>query len=288
MASFWETDDRTADEIEARRRESLDRWDRLGRGTDEIDPETGERGVTPTLDDLIPDYSYEDPNAVRGPERSELAGAEGSRFDIQNALRMLQEQASTQGLTNAERQMSESMRRRQEQAARGSREAALQQMEARGMGSSGLSLLSQMQASEDAGQRSADFDAQMAMAAQQRMLQALQGYGQLGANYYGQSFEQDATRRSAQDDFSRWQTDYARGVHGRNTERRNEAARARSDAYQQQYENRYRHERERAGLSQGYEGQRWDEQRRQQDRADRAQESAWNTGTGLLSSYGGG
>lgn len=281
MPSFWETDNRTADEIEARRGEALSRWDQLGIGTDEVNPETGERGFNPTIEDLIPDYVYEDANAVRGPARSELGQARGDDGAVREALRMLQEQASTKGLTAAEREMSESMRRRQEQGARGAREASMQQMEARGMGGSGMSMLAQMQASEDAGERASGFDAQMAMAAQQRALQAMQGYGQLGATYNNQSFEQAATRGSAIDDYNRWQADYGRDVQQRNTDRRNVGAERTSGAYQQRYDNETDRERERAGMSMGYEGARWDEQRRQQDRADRAQESAASSVTGL-------
>lgn len=194
----------------------------------------------PSADDLAVDYEQE--GYVGGPESSELGGARADNraIDAQmGALQQMQEWGRG-GATDADRAMSDMFQRRQGQMARSDREAAMQQAQARGMGGSGLSFLSQQQAGEAAAGRQADFQAQQMQAIQQRALQAMQSAGALGSQARGQSFGEDSTRRSAIDDFNRWNTDYARGREGRNTDRRNQTRESRSNARQTAYGNRER------------------------------------------------
>jgi hypothetical protein len=247
------------------------------------------RGSAPTADDLTPEYTMEDPYAasVRGPERSELGFANGEDYYVQEALRGLQQQAQ-QGFTPAEQQMMEMGQRQQAQMARSQRDALAQQAEARGMGGSGLSYLAQQQAGEAATGQLSDYQTQMAMQAQQRALQGMQAYGALGSQFYGQSFDQDATRRSAIDDFNRWQTEYRRDVEGRNAGRRDRTAEGRAGATQQAWENDYRGARDQASDRGTYGNAVSNEQRYQQQRDDERMQGYMDMASNVVGGAGGG
>jgi len=247
------------------------------------------RGSAPTADQLTPEYTMEDPYAdsVRGPDRSELAFANGEDYYVTEALRGLQRQAQ-EGFTPAEQQMMEANQRQQAQMARSQRDALSQQAEARGMGGAGLSFLSQQQAGEAATGQQADYQAQMAMAAQQRALQGMQAYGSLGSQFYGQSFDQDATRRSAIDDFNRWQTEYRRDVGERNANRRDRTAEGRAGANQQSWENQYRAGRDQAADRGQYGNAVSNEQRYQQQRDDERMQGYMDSVTSIAGGAAGG
>lgn len=246
------------------------------------------RETAPTADDLTAQYTEEDPYLVDrlGPDRAEGGFATGEDYSLNAALRMLQEQAGTQGFTGAERQMMDASSRQQAQMARSQRDALMQQAEARGMGGSGMSLVSSQLAGEQATQRQADFEAQMAMAAQQRALQAMQSLGQLGAQQYGESFQQDAYRRGAIDDFNRWQTEYRMGASERNAGRRDAQAEQRASGAQQAWENQYRAARDQQSDRAGYGNAISGEQRYQQDRDDARMQGAIDSATSLASGGG--
>jgi hypothetical protein len=255
---FLDSDDvRNEDEYRGREWQTQDAMRRLGESA-------------PTVDDLVADYSMENAYGadVRGPDRSELGTAHGEDNYINAALRMLQEQAGTQGFTPAERAMMQASERNQAQMARSQRDAIAQQAEARGMGGSGMALVQSQLAGEQATQRQADYQAQMQMAAQQRALQSMQALGGLGGAYYGQTFDQEATRRGAIDDFNRWQTEYRRDVSGRNAQRRDAQAEQRAGGSQQVYENSYQRTRDEAGDRGEYGNAIVGERRFQQQRDD--------------------
>lgn len=236
-------------------------------------------GSAPSADDLAVDYEQEGDIAYQGDMREGVAGAYGGGFGEaaqRRALAQMERLYQEGGLTGADRAMMDSVRRAQEQAARGQREAIVQQANARGMGGSGTSLLAQMQGSDAAQSRAADFDAQMAQAAQQRAFQAMQASAGLGGQMRGQGFDEDVTRRSAIDDFNQRQTEYARGREHTNVGLRNRSRESRRDANQQAYENR-------TSATSGMTGQygadqsrrQWDQRR--QDETNQAGASALGT-----------
>lgn len=220
----------------------------------------------PSADDLW--VQYEEEGFVAGPEESALAQARADRGSIeaqQDALRALQGVYQSGGMTEGDRARQQLARMQTGQAMRASREADLQQLQARGMGGSGAALASMLGAQQMGAQSLAAADAQMLMDAQSRALQAMQAAGGLGTQMRGQSFDESATRGSALDDFNQWQTDYARGREDRNTDRRNQTNESRAQSRQQAYDIR---ERQAAGMTGQYstdsqrrlaEGQRKDD-----------------------------
>jgi hypothetical protein len=224
----------------------------------------GLMGRAPSADDLAVDYGEE--GFIGGPERSELAGAGADAGSIEaqrSALQGLQDMG--RGLTSADMarmQMSQAEVGRQ---VRSAREADAAAMQARGLGGSGAELASMIGSQQSGADALWSRDAQAQVAAQQRALQAMQAQGSLSSGMRGQSFEEDATRRGAADDFMRWQTDYARGREGRNTERRGRTAESRASSRQQAYENQ---ERGVAGMTDQYGS---DSQARSRERAEQRQ-----------------
>jgi hypothetical protein len=82
---------------------------------------------------------------------------------------------------------------------RGQQEAIQQQAAARGVGGSGVALMAQMQAAQDAASRRSQSDLDVAGMAQNRALQALQQGGQLAGNIRGQQFGEQAQIANARD-----------------------------------------------------------------------------------------
>jgi len=281
---YFENDRRGRDELASESRRHRDRFtgDQLfGQQDDEV---YAQGGYEPTLDQLTPDYVYDDPYAIyrEGPRRSEMGQARGEDYYVNEALRQLQQLSGQQGLSRADQAMIDAQQRQVSQQARSSREAQMQQAQARGMGSSGLAFMSAQQADEAGADRSADMRAQMMMGAQQRALQAMQAYGSLGSQYYGQSFGQDAARRNAIDDFNRWRTETVLGTQQRNTDQRNRAAEAESSAYQQRYNNRYGRYQDDEARRMGIFDRQRDERRYQQEREDGRTQALIDTGAGLV------
>ena len=168
------------------------------------DPWAELAGNIPTIDQLA------------GPElTSELGGAQADRGAIEAqraALRQL-EHLSQGGRTAAEEaalQKAQSQTRANEKQ---QRDAIMQQAALRGMQGAGTTLGAQLGAQQAGANRysQAQMDAQ-AMA-EQRALQAMQARGQMGSQMRGQSFSEDATRRSAVDDFARWNAQGKRDAH---------------------------------------------------------------------------
>lgn len=197
-------------------------------------------GYLPSADDLW--VQYEEEGFIGGPEDSALAGArssEESRAAQSMALAQLQDVAQG-GLTEADRAMMALGRQQVGQQMRAARDADMQALQARGMGGSGAALASMLSAQQGGAMGAATADAQMQIAAQQRALAAMQQSGDLGTQMRGQSFNEEATRGSAIDDFNRWQTDYQRDRERMNTDRRNQTHESRAGSRQQAYENRER------------------------------------------------
>lgn len=229
---------------------------------------------------MTPRYTYEDTvdagASAFGDVRADAGAVEAQR----RALDMMRMQAETQGLTPAERSMMQSGIRAAEQSARGQRQADLQALEARGMGGSGLSMLSGQMAADSAADRGADAGSAALMAAQQRALAAMESYGGQAAQMRGQSFQEGATRAGGLDSWNAALADRAQGVQARNTERYNQGQ-------DQGYQNRFQRE----ALAQGLYGIESQKSEAERDRAygERTGRESQRTQfvSGLIGSVGG-
>lgn len=118
------------------------------------------------------------------------------------ALAGIQERA-TGGLTADEKAQIDSLRRGTAQQANARDASILQNMEQRGMGSSGAELLSRLASSQAAAQQaSIDTENQASLIAQ-RKLEALQQLGSLAGQQQSQQFSQEAQKASALDEIAR-------------------------------------------------------------------------------------
>lgn len=168
------------------------------------DPWLDLQGAIPGVDDLA------------GPALdSELGGAQADAQSVaaQRAALQQLEQISRGGMTAQERAAMQQSRSNAANYEKQQRDAILQQAALRGMQGAGTTLGAQLAAQQGGANRvSQDAMNQQAMA-QQRALQAMQMRGQLGGQMRGQSFSEDATRRSAVDDFARWNHQNRTGAH---------------------------------------------------------------------------
>lgn len=107
---------------------------------------------------------------------------------------------------------------------RGSREAILQNANARGMGGSGLELMSQLQNQQDSATRKSARDTDVAAIAQQRALDALMQRGNLANQMETQDFNRQAQTAQANDSISRFNAQTAQEQVNLNTAAGNDAA----------------------------------------------------------------
>lgn len=114
-------------------------------------------------------------------------------------------------------------RQQNDTAARGQREAVLQNAAARGISGSGLELSSALQADQGAADRNAMAGTQAAADANQRKLAAIEGLGSLGSQVQGQEFGQQAQQAQANDLISRFNTANAQQVNQANVGAQNQA-----------------------------------------------------------------
>lgn len=190
-------------------------------------------GYMPTVDDLAVDYADEG-FVGAAPSEWDGAGDEGRSARLQ-ALDLMSDWADG-GFTDADRAMRDENARMEALRARGDREAALSAMEARGMGGSGMDLVSRMGADEAAAGRMASTNASLLGSAQQRQYNAAGALSSMGATETAIG----DTRRSGREAYNARESDYARGLEGRNTNRENDSRESRSRAYQDAYSNRER------------------------------------------------
>lgn len=138
-----------------------------------------------------------------------------------DALSGLQDISSNKGLTAADRAQLQSIQTQEDSAARGAREAILQNAQARGMGGSGIELLQQFQNQQDSATRKSQRDLDVAAMAQNRALQALQQAGQLGGQIQSQDFNQQAQIAGANDAINKFNVQNQQSVALENTKARN-------------------------------------------------------------------
>lgn len=140
-----------------------------------------------------------------------------------NALQSLQD--LSQGGLSAQDKADLSRIATQEQAqARGAREAILQNAAEKGAPGSGLAILNQMKANQDAASNQSQRDLDVAGMAQQRALQALQGAGNLAGNIQNQDFSQQAQIAAAKDAIAKFNAGQRQQIGLANQSANNQAA----------------------------------------------------------------
>lgn len=153
------------------------------------------------------------PGAEDYAGRPELADAYASEQSVEGqraALAAMQGIYESGGMTAADFARQQEAQLATSQYMRGQREAALQQAQMSGMGGGAGQLASALSAQQGGAQAQSSADAQMLMDAQQRALNAMQSSGQLSGSMRGQSFGEEATRRSSLDDRNRYNIDWRR------------------------------------------------------------------------------
>lgn len=143
-----------------------------------------------------------------------------------DALASLQEIGQNKGLTDMDRAQLAQIESQENTAARGQREAIIQNAQSRGLGGSGIELMSQMQNQQDAATRKSSRDTSVAGTAQARALQALQQAGTLGGSMQQADFSRQAQVAQANDAISQFNTQTQNQNNAANTLARNQAAAA--------------------------------------------------------------
>lgn len=106
-------------------------------------------------------------------------------------------------------------------AARGQREAILQNAQSRGLGGSGLELMSQMQNQQDSATRTAQRDMDVTAMSKQRALDALIRGGELGGQMQAQDFNQQAQVADANDAIAKFNAMNKQNINAANVNARN-------------------------------------------------------------------
>jgi hypothetical protein len=147
-------------------------------------------------------------------DNSQLEGAAADPYSIEaqrTALQNMQGIYDAGGYTAAERAQLQMSQRDAAMNERSQRLAVQENARARGMGGGGMELMGALAAQQGGANRANDWANQIAVAGQQRAMQALQNSGNMAAQMRGQSFNEDTTRRQAADDWNRWQTNLIGG-----------------------------------------------------------------------------
>jgi hypothetical protein len=107
---------------------------------------------------------------------------------------------------------------------RGSREAILQNAQARGVAGSGLELASQLMNSQESTTRAANRDMDVAARAQERALQAILKSGDLGGSIRGQEFGEEASKAEARDALAKFNAQNVQAANLRNANTRQDVS----------------------------------------------------------------
>lgn len=140
------------------------------------------------------------------------AGADPMAIEAQRAALQRMGQVARSGYTAEDRAVEQRARSNAAQFERQQREAIMQQAAARGMQGAGTTLGAQLAAQQGAANRNSQASADMAANAQRRALAALQMQNSAAGAMRGQSFNEDATRRSAADEANRYMIDGQRSA----------------------------------------------------------------------------
>lgn len=143
--------------------------------------------------ELVGDNAYDDMQLDTEGHQAQLA-----------ALQSLSDIGNEGGLTASDRSKMQAIQNQEQSAAKGAREAILQNAAARGAGGSGLELMAQLQNQQDSATRQSTRDLDVAAMAQDRALQALQQAGSLGGQINQQQFGQQAQVADAKNEIAKF------------------------------------------------------------------------------------
>jgi hypothetical protein len=121
-----------------------------------------------------------------------------------DALLGLQDISDSGGMTTADEANLNKIKTQEDTAARGKREAIIQNAQSRGLGGSGLELMANIQNQQDSATRNSARDLDVAGMAQDRALKALIDQGNLSSQIQQQDFNQGAAKANANDAISKF------------------------------------------------------------------------------------
>jgi hypothetical protein len=188
----------------------------------------------PTAEDLSFQIQKLVEQGVLSPEEAKAALSGRSEMDNvstdpklqaaqMEALNHLQDITNGGGLSSTDRAKLNQIAIDESTKARGQRDAILQNAQARGMGGSGLELMSQLQNEQNAASNKSARDLSVAGDAEQRALDALIKEGELSGNMQNQQFNQQATKANANDAISKFNAQNLNTVNLANTQAKNAA-----------------------------------------------------------------
>lgn len=161
---------------------------------------------------------------LSGPSAMEGVKADPRLEQAQmGALKYLQDIGTQGGLTAQDRQQLAQIEAEQKGVEKSQREAVLMNAAQRGVGGSGLSLASQMQAQQNAANNASQRGMDVASMAQQRALQAMMQSGQMAGQMRSQGFGEQSQVAQARDAINRFNTQNQQQVGMANTGARNQA-----------------------------------------------------------------
>jgi len=138
-----------------------------------------------------------------------------------NALSQLQQVGSSGGMMLEDKAALNEISSESANQARGAEQAIQQNMQARGMGGSGMEMAARLSSQQAAATRNANQSMTVAGMAQKRALDAMMQSGQLGGQIREQAFGEDSRKAEAQDAINRYNTANSQDVLQRNTATRN-------------------------------------------------------------------
>lgn len=141
-----------------------------------------------------------------------------------DALLGLQEISDAGGMTDSDLANLNRIKTEEDTAARGKRDAIIQNANARGVGGSGLELMDQLMNEQEAATRKSQRDLDVTGMAQKRALEALIQGGQLSGQMQNQDFNQQAQIAGANDAISKFNAQNQQSIMANNVNARNEAA----------------------------------------------------------------
>lgn len=149
-----------------------------------------------------------------------------------DALLGLQNISDSGGMTASDTANLNKIKTQEDAAARGKQQAIIQNAQSRGLGGSGLELMSSMQNQQDSATRNSQRDLDVAGMAQDRALKALMDRGNLSGQMQSQDFNQQAQKANANDSISRFNAQNQQNQINTNVAARNKAQLENLDAKQ--------------------------------------------------------
>lgn len=168
---------------------------------------------SPVIEDIVPEqYKNQGDIELQGitkPQDLQYSDINSSFDDVSSdprlkdqqmaALGALSELANNGGMSAEDKANLARLQSETSQADKGRRDAILQNIHARGMGGSGMELLSQLQSSQAATDRQSQGSLDVAGMAQKRALEAMMNQGQMAGSIRNQDFGEQSQVAQAQD-----------------------------------------------------------------------------------------